>query len=112
VLEHADRPLSPDEILAAALPHSEGLGIATVYRSLRALVDERWLSAVEVPGRPVLYERSGKSHHHHFMCDVCARVYEIEGCDVSATLPRGFRARDHDVTIYGTCRDCSANRRR
>ncbi len=111
VLERAERPLTPEEILAAAQHASEGLGIATVYRTVKALVDEEWLAAVEVPGRPTLYERSGKLHHHHFVCDVCARVYEIEGCDVTATLPRGFRARDHDVTLYGICRACSTLKR-
>jgi Fur family ferric uptake transcriptional regulator len=110
VLEHADRPLSPEEIHDAARTHSAGLGIATVYRSVKALLDERWLRLVEVPGKPVLYERSGKSHHHHFVCDACARVYELEGCGVTAQLPRGFRARDHDVTIFGTCGACDLRR--
>ena len=111
VLERAERPLSPEEILAAAQDASAGLGIATVYRTVKALIDEEWLSAVEVPGRPTLYERSGKTHHHHFVCDICARVYEIEGCDVTGTLPRGFRVRDHDVTLYGTCRTCGSPKR-
>jgi Fur family transcriptional regulator, ferric uptake regulator len=112
VLEHADRPLSPEEILDAAQSQSEGLGIATVYRSVKALLDEQWLNPVEVPGRPLLYERSGKSHHHHFACDTCERVYELEGCGVTGALPRGFRARDHDVTIYGTCGSCTGPARR
>jgi Fur family ferric uptake transcriptional regulator len=106
VLENAERPLSPEEVLAAAKRRSVGLGIATVYRSIRALVNEQWLRVVEVPGCPTLYERAGKTHHHHFVCDRCERVYEVEGCDVKGRLPRGFRMRDHDVTIYGTCAFC------
>jgi Fur family ferric uptake transcriptional regulator len=106
VFEIAERPLSPDEILAEAQRASKGLGLATVYRTVRSLADEGFLSAVEVPGRPTLYERAGKSHHHHFVCDACDRVYEIEGCNVKARLPRGFRTRDHDVTVYGLCAAC------
>jgi Fur family ferric uptake transcriptional regulator len=106
VFETATRPLSTDEILAEASCVSEGLGVATVYRAVRNLADEGFLTAVDVPGRPTLYERAGKSHHHHFVCDECERVYEIEGCDVKAKLPRGFRTRDHDVTVYGTCASC------
>lgn len=111
VLDRADRPLSPEEILAGAGRESEGLGIATVYRTLKGLVEEGWLNVVEVPGRPGLYERSGKGHHHHFVCERCEKVFELEGCTVRADLPRGFRARDHDVTIYGTCAPCSASKR-
>jgi Fur family ferric uptake transcriptional regulator len=36
----ADRPLLPQEVLDAAQPASPGLGIATVYRNLKALLDE------------------------------------------------------------------------
>ena len=106
VLEHAERPLSSEEVYAGAKRRSAGLGIATVYRALKSLVEERWLNTVDVPGRPALYERAGKDHHHHFVCDRCERVYELEGCDVKARLPRGFHTRDHDVMIYGTCAAC------
>ena len=106
-LETAARPLTPEEILAEAERESDGLGLATVYRTLRGLVEDGWLTAVDVPGRSTLYERSGKTHHHHFVCDTCSRVYEVSGCDVSARLPAGFAARDHDVTIYGVCAACA-----
>ena len=36
--EHAGRPLSPTESLALARPHARGLGIATVYRNLKFLM--------------------------------------------------------------------------
>src|SRR5690606_18565847 len=40
--ERADRPLSPAELLAAAQSDVPGLGLATVYRTVRALLDEGW----------------------------------------------------------------------
>ena len=108
VFERAERPLSTDEIYAEAHGAIQSLGIATVYRSIRVLLDEGWLTAVEVPGRTPLYERAGKQHHHHFVCTLCARVYELDGCssEVRGDLPRGFRATGHDVTMYGECATC------
>jgi Fur family ferric uptake transcriptional regulator len=108
VVEHADRPLSTDEILAAAHASLPALGKATVYRSIRALLDEGWLAAVEMPGRNPLYERAGKDHHHHFACSSCKRVYELSGCtsEIRAELPAGFVSTGHDVTLYGTCAAC------
>jgi Fur family ferric uptake transcriptional regulator len=107
--ETADRPLSTDEVLAEAQRDSKGLGLATVYRSIRALLDDGWLTSIEVPGKGVLYEIAGKAHHHHFSCTACHRVFELDGCasDLSIRLPRGFRASGHDVTIYGQCPACS-----
>jgi Fur family ferric uptake transcriptional regulator len=107
--ERSGRPLSTEEVRLEAERSSRGLGMATVYRSIKALVDAGWLSIVEVPGRSPLYEIAGKGHHHHFSCTLCDRVYELEGCaKVHAELPRGFKASGHELTFYGACADCSA----
>ncbi len=113
--ERAGRPLSTDEVLAAAKHDSAGLGLATVYRSIRTLLEDGWLTAVDVPGKGAVYEIAGKEHHHHFSCTACLRVYELDGCvattrgrgSLSLLLPRGFRASGHEVTIYGSCADCA-----
>lgn len=109
VVERAGRPLTTDEILSAAQATIPALGRATVYRSIRALLDEGWLAAVDVPGRSALYERSGKDHHHHFECSHCKRVYELDGCasEIRGELPAGFVSSGHEVTIYGSCAACS-----
>lgn len=109
VLDRAGRPLSTDEILTSARQSIGSLGMATVYRSIRALLDEGWLAAVEVPGRSPLYERAGKGHHHHFACAQCDRVYELGACaaEIRSDLPPGFVASGHEITIYGTCAACS-----
>ena len=108
-LQSADRPLSADEVFAAAQREIDGLGIATVYRSIRSLLDDGWLAQIEVPGKGTLYELAGKGHHHHFSCTACHRVYELDGCDsdISVKLPKGFHANRHDITIYGVCAVCS-----
>jgi Fur family ferric uptake transcriptional regulator len=114
VFERTARPLSTDEVLEAAQKTIAGLGIATVYRSIRALVEEGFVEVVDVPGRSPLYERAGKGHHHHFICTECDRAYELEGCttQIKGALPRGFTATGHDVTIYGVCQACGRERRR
>ena len=108
--ERADRPLSPGEALAAARREVPRLGIATVYRNIRALVDEGWLVEVPLPGAPNRYEVAGKRHHHHFRCRICDRVYEVDACppDLRRLIPKGFRLEDHDITLVGRCAACAA----
>lgn len=108
VFDRVRRPLSTEEILTEAQAAIGTLGIATVYRTVRSLLAEGFLTAVEVPGRSPLYERAGKAHHHHFLCTNCERVYELAGCtsELRGPLPRGFRSTGHDVTVYGTCANC------
>jgi Fur family ferric uptake transcriptional regulator len=109
-IDEAGRPLSPREVLEAARVHQPGLGIATVYRTLKALVEEGALTQVELPGEPPRYETHGKRHHHHFHCRACDRVYELEGCPegLRSLTPAGFSLESHEVVLYGRCAACSA----
>lgn len=108
--ERADRPLSPFQVLKAAQKKAKGLGIATVYRNIKSLVGEGWLSSLKLPGALTVYERSGKAHHHHFFCDECTRVFELSGClpRIDRLAGRHFRVRRHEVVLYGTCAECTA----
>ena len=95
-------------MLPAAQSYAPGLGIATVYRNLKALVEEGWLESVSLPGESPRYEIAGKRHHHHFRCRTCERVFEINGCytNLLQLTPRGFRLEGHEVVLYGLCGAC------
>lgn len=109
-LESTGRPMSPEEVLAAAQAQVNGLGIATVYRNLKSMVEEGWLVTVELPGQPARYERAGKDHHHHFHCQQCGRVFELDGCvdRLAELLPAGFEMNGHDLLLHGRCATCRA----
>src|SRR5439155_14984448 len=76
VLERAGRPLSPPEIYGEARSMAPGLGMATVYRTLKRLLDEKTISPVELPGEAPRYDRSGMQHHHHVRCTACCSVFD------------------------------------
>jgi Fur family ferric uptake transcriptional regulator len=105
----ADRPLNPNEVLELATSGHEGIGIATVYRNIKALVEEGWLTTVELPGESARYELAGKAHHHHFHCKHCGKVYELTGCltGFKAMAPPGFEVTGHEVLLYGSCNTCN-----
>lgn len=109
-IEEFGRPLGPREVLDAARSHCPGIGIATVYRTLKTLVEEGALAQVELPGDPPRYEATGKQHHHHFHCRACDRVYELEGCPegLRGLTPSGFSLESHEVVLYGRCAACAA----
>jgi Fur family ferric uptake transcriptional regulator len=108
-LDRADRPLSVEELLEAASRRVEGLGVATVYRTIGALLEKGEIEAVEIPGEPPRYERSDKGHHHHFQCEKCERVFDIAGCleNLRRLAPPKFRVKEHAVTLYGLCASCA-----
>jgi Fur family ferric uptake transcriptional regulator len=104
----AGRPLGPQEVLARATRHAPGIGIATVYRAIKALRGEHWLDEVLVPGDVPRYELARQQHHHHFSCRGCNRVYDVPGCvgHLDARVPPGFQVDSHEVMLFGTCQDC------
>jgi Fur family transcriptional regulator, ferric uptake regulator len=106
--EATGRPLGPKEVHGLARRRAPGLGVATVYRNIAALVEEGWLVPVALPGEPPRYEMAGKHHHHHFHCRRCGGVFEIEGCpgNLKSLVPRGFRLESHDILLGGLCRAC------
>ena len=111
VIESARRPLSPQEILEAALLQVAQLGIATVYRNLKSLTQEGRLQIVTLPGESPRYEPStvASHHHHHFQCSHCQRVFDVHDCpgDLKRMAPQGFVVERHELTLYGLCADCN-----
>lgn len=109
-IERAGRPLSPGELHELARSEAPALGLATVYRNIRGLIDEGIIREVSLPGESPRYEVAHLGHHHHFKCRCCGRVYDIGECstDWSALVPGGFAVEGHDITLYGRCAVCVA----
>ena len=100
--------MSVDEILRAAQAHEDGLGVATVYRTVKALVEQGTVVAVDLPGEVTRFELSGKGHHHHFQCSACGRVFETKPClgNLRRLVPRRFQLTGHELVLYGRCAEC------
>jgi Fur family ferric uptake transcriptional regulator len=112
-VEAADRPLDAQEVLSLARRWLPGLGLATVYRTLKAGAEAGWLTPVELPGGATRYEPAGKGHHHHFECRSCHRVFDIAGCpgepgQLQQLTPAGFTLEAHEVVLYGLCDQCAS----
>jgi Fur family ferric uptake transcriptional regulator len=108
VFRDHDRPLRPEQVHEHARRRCPGLGMATVYRTLKSLLEAGWLVGLSVPDVGRVYERAHKGHHHHFCCRRCGEVYEFPGCplDERAVEHEGFRVDGHELFLFGLCRRC------
>jgi Fur family transcriptional regulator, ferric uptake regulator len=105
----ADGPLTVNEILDRAQAAVPGLGIATVYRTLKLLLESNSIQTVILPSGEPRYESAGLGHHHHFHCRRCDEVFDLASCPVNVpvgTYEGGFIVEDHELTLYGTCPAC------
>lgn len=103
-------PVSPTEILETAREEVSTLSLATVYRTLKRMIQDGELTEVGLSGQPPRYERTriARVHHHHFWCQDCDTVFDLKGCvdGLRSLLPRGFSMTGHEITLRGQCRDC------
>lgn len=107
-LEESDSPMLPKELHEKAQEKIPSLGIATVFRALKNMLEEGKVRVVHIPGDSPRYESTQQKHHHHFKCVDCGQVYDLYKCpgDMERLLPSGFQLIDHDITLFGKCSDC------
>jgi Fur family transcriptional regulator, ferric uptake regulator len=110
VITRAAGPLTVPEILERSQERVPGLGIATVYRTVKLLLETARVQTVILPSGETRYESTGLGHHHHFHCRSCDEVFDLATCPVQ--VPRGayeggYLVEDHELTLYGTCPSCS-----
>ncbi|MEM0982722.1 MAG: transcriptional repressor [Planctomycetota bacterium] len=110
-LEAAARPLSVNELHELAMAELDTLGLSTVYRTVRKWEEDGRIEPVLVPDQPPRYEPHAVAaeHHHHFHCEECDRVFDVDGCPggLGSMTPPGFELREHHITLRGLCADCA-----
>jgi Fur family transcriptional regulator, peroxide stress response regulator len=82
---------------------------ATTYNNLRDLVEAGLVREVAVEGRAARFDAKGM-RHHHFICDRCGNVEDIEWYRVprpaSASLGRRV-LRECELIFRGLCVKCA-----
>jgi len=90
----------------------EGVGLATVYRTLQSLADDGAVDVLRTADGESVYRKCARTgHHHHLVCRGCGRTAEIEGPGVEAWAAQvgaahGFDAIEHTVELTGLCGEC------
>jgi Fur family ferric uptake transcriptional regulator len=87
------------------------VGRATVFRTMKMLLDLNVVCRVLMEDGSLHYRLSARGHHHHLVCRACGRVEDFTKCDVSsliAELARNteYQIEGHWLEVYGTCASC------
>jgi Fur family ferric uptake transcriptional regulator len=90
------------------------IGLATVYRTLNALVKDGLADSLVNTTGESLFRDCSKDHHHHLICNVCGIAVEIEADEAEAWASKiatehGFTDVSHTIEIFGVCSKCSSN---
>ena len=108
LMEHASHPTAA-EIFDAVNRLDPRVSRATTYNNLRDLVQAGLVREVAVEGRAARFDAKG-TRHHHFICDCCGNVEDMEWYDVPrpASGSLGKRIlRECELIFRGLCMKCA-----
>jgi Fur family peroxide stress response transcriptional regulator len=108
LMEHSGHPTAA-EIFVALNRRDPRSTRATTYNNLRDLVKAGLVREVAVEGRAARFDAKG-IRHHHFICDRCGNVEDIEWYNVpkpaSGSLGKRI-VRECELIVRGLCTKCS-----
>jgi Fe2+ or Zn2+ uptake regulation protein len=85
---------------------------ATTYNNLRDLVQAGLVREVAIEGRSARYDAKGV-RHHHFICDRCGKVEDLEFYDMPKPASRSLGKRvlrECEMIFRGLCANCAPRR--
>jgi Fur family transcriptional regulator, peroxide stress response regulator len=108
LMEHAGHPTAA-EIFEAVNRVDPRSSRATTYNNLRDLVQAGLVREVAVEGRAARFDAK-RIRHHHFVCDRCGEVEDMDWYDVPepASDSLGKRVlRECELIFRGLCMKCA-----
>src|SRR5580700_2545279 len=108
LMDHKGHPTAAEifEAVNRVVPRSSR---ATTYNNLRDLVKAGLVREVAVEGRAGRFDLEGM-RHHHFICDRCGSVEDVEWYDVPKPASRSLGkkvVRECQLIFRGLCAKCA-----
>ena len=103
---------SIDDVLAMVRAKDPKVGYATVYRTMKLLVECGLANERQFGETVTRFEIALHDHHHdHMICVQCKRIVEFEDDGIEQLQEKlakrnGFTLLSHKHELYGLCSDC------
>ena len=111
LMEHTGHPTAA-EIFEAVNRVDPRSSRATIYNNLSDLVRAGLVREVAVEGRAARFDAKGM-RHHHFICDRCGNVEDMEWYELPKPASRSLGKRilrDCELIFRGLCPKCAPRR--
>jgi Fur family ferric uptake transcriptional regulator len=108
---------SVEEIRGQLLDRGHRIGLATVYRTLKIMLDSGLIRQARIGGVTRYEPLVNQPNHLHFVCNACARTVEFPSARIETLIARltkehDFEERFSRYTIFGLCRACARKQAR
>lgn len=108
ILEHANNPLTAEEIFSRL--NNKDINLSTVYRTLNTFKENNIVKKEVNKKKENIFSLVGEDNHI-LVCVKCHKKMVLKGCpyhEANEELEKetGFLIQDHNTEIYGVCPDC------
>lgn len=110
ILRSTDRHPTAEEVHVRAKQEFPHIGLATVYRNLKALRDHGEVLELTF-GMATSRFDARTDPHYHFVCCGCEGVFDVpmpvdDRLEKRARLIGSFEILQHQVLFFGLCNEC------
>ncbi|MEK9727214.1 MAG: Fur family transcriptional regulator [Candidatus Margulisiibacteriota bacterium] len=103
-----------DEFISEKHMQGQRLARATVYRTIKQLLDAKLIQKISGSNGRIYYEYNEVlEHHDHLICNSCGKIFEIKNKTIEQSIKNECQKLDfapeyRSLHIYGTCKGCKS----
>ncbi len=116
LMSNPEKHFTAEEIYESVRNSYPEIGLATIYRTIQLLSENRLVDRVSLDDGFTRYEIGNigteqKHRHHHMICRKCGKVLSfrddlLEELETKILGTTGFYTVNHEVKLYGYCQEC------
>lgn len=105
--------VSAEELYDLLKKDNPGIGLATIYRTLKLLCECGLASELRFSDGVTHYEHLFEHEHHdHLICLKCGKYIEVASPEIEELQQKlaakhGFEVLRHRMELYGVCKECA-----
>lgn len=104
-----------EEVYHRVQAKSPFINLATVYRTLDFLHDQRLVVAANVGSGRMVYEIAGDTPHHHLVCQDCGKIEAlanelVQGMYGEIKNRYFFTVNEDHLVMFGLCKSCQSEK--
>ena len=111
IFEHAQAPIDVSTVVRALEDRQEHVDEVTVFRIINTFCEKGIVKPIHLNENKLRYEYADKPKHHHFICEKCGDITDVEGCMISKAQKQieqaiGGKVFRHSLEFFGLCKRC------
>jgi len=102
-----------EDFIVSMRKEGKDLSRATIYRTVKQLLEAQLIQKITTQDGKVLYERNIETHQHdHLICSKCGSIFELISTKITQYIDEycqtiNFKPDYRSLHIYGICNTCA-----